>query len=139
MTSVDSGEAVREMGHWVVSESHWGHRIVCTNRLPLPGGSFASSVPESDLAVSLSLGGHWLFLLLLNPLVRAFTTDVPVFAALVADAPAVANAWACGGGVIGLPPVVAAVRFRGLRRIACFLHLDLMVGDRVLPCVEGVL
>src|SRR5713226_9575369 len=127
------------MRHWAISESHWGHRIVCTNLVPLPGGSFMSSILESDLAVSLSLGGHWLFLLLLDPLVGAFATDVPVFAALVADAPAVTNAWACGGGVIGLPPVVAAVRFGGLRRIACFLHLDLMVGDRVLPCVEGVL
>src|SRR5260370_14379988 len=107
--------------------------------VPFPGGSFASSVPESDLTVSLSLGGCWLFLLLLNPLVRAFTTDVPVFAALVADAPAVANAWACGGGVIGLPPMVSAIRFRRLLRIARLPHLDLMIGDRVLPCVEGVL
>src|SRR5229473_6302164 len=82
--------------------------------VPFPGGRFASSVPESDLAVSLSLGGRWLFLLLPNPLVRAFATDVPIFAALVTDASAVANAWACGGGVIGLPPVVAAVRFGGL-------------------------
>ena len=127
------------MRHWAISESHWGHRIVCTNLVPLPGGSFASSVPESDLAVSLSLEGHWLFLLLFDPLVGAFATDVPVFAALVADAPAVTNAWACGGVVIGLPPMVAAVRFGGLRRIAGFLHLDLMIGDRVLPCVEGVL
>ncbi len=139
MTSVDSGEAVREMGHWVVSESHWGHRIVCTNRLPLPGGSFASSVPESDLAVSLSLEGRWLFLLLFDPLVGAFATDVPIFAALVADASAVADAWACGGGVVGLPPVVAAMRFGGVRRIAGFLHLDLMIGNGVLPSVECVL
>src|SRR5713226_3756228 len=133
------GKARREMRHWAVSESHWGHRIVCTDLIPLPGGSFASSVPESDLAVSLSLEGRWLFLLLLNPLVGAFATDVPVFAALVADASAVADAWALSGGVVGMPPVVAAVRFGGLRRIARFLHLDLMVGDRVFPCVEGVL
>src|SRR5229473_4107922 len=115
------------MRHWAVSESHWVHRIVCTNLVPLPGGSFASSVPESDLAVSLSLEGHWLFLLLFDPLVGAFAMDVPVFAALVADASAVADAWACGGGMIGLPPMVAAVRFGGLQRIAGFLHLDLMV------------
>src|SRR5713226_344057 len=127
------------MRHWAISESHWGHRIVCTNLVPLPGGSFVSSVLESDLVVSLSLEGHWLFLLLFDPLVGAFATDVPVFAALVADASAVADAWACSGGVVGLPPMVAAVRFGGVRRIASLLHLDLMVGNGVLPSVEGVL
>src|SRR5258707_11764785 len=130
---------MREMRRWSSVKVTGVTGLCVTNLVPLPGGSFASSVPESDLAVSLSLGGRWLFLLLPNPLVGAFATDVPVFAALVADASAVANAWACGGGVIGLPPVVAAVRFGGLRRIAGFLHLDLMIGDRVLPCVEGVL
>ncbi len=89
--------------------------------------------------MSLSLEGRWLFLLLFDPLVGAFAMDVPVFAALVADASVIVDAWACGGGVIGLPPVVAAVRFGGLRRIAGFLHLDLMVWDGVLPSVEGVL
>ncbi len=102
------------MRHWTVSESHWGHRIVCTNLVPLPGGSFASSVPESDLAVSLSLEGRWLFLLLFDPIVGAFATDVSVFAAFVADASAIADTWACFGGVIGLPPMVAAMRFGGV-------------------------
>ncbi len=97
------------MSHWAISESHWGHRIVCTNLVPLPGGSFALSVLESDLAVSLSLEGRWLFLLLFDPLVGAFATDVPVFAALVADASAVADVWACCRGVVGLPPMVAAM------------------------------
>ena len=130
---------MREMRRWPSVKVTGVTGLCVTNLVPFPGGSFPSSVPESDLAVSLSLGGRWLFLLLPNPLVRAFATDVPVFAALVTNASAVANAWACGGGVIGLPPVVAAVRFGGLRRIACFLHLDLMVWDRILPCVEGVL
>ena len=97
------------MRHWAVSESHWGHRIVCTNLVPLLGSSFASSVLELDLAMSLSLEGCWLFLLLLDPLVGAFATDVPIFAALVAYASAIVDAWACFGGVIGLPPMVAAM------------------------------
>ena len=137
---VDSrGKARREMRHWTISESHWGHRTVWTNLVPLPGGSFPSSIPELDLAVSLSLGGHWLFLLLLDPFVVAFAMNVPIFAALVAHVSVIVDAWAFFGGMFGLPPMVAAVRFGGLRRIACFLHLDLMVGDGVLPCVEGVL
>src|SRR5258707_7657348 len=103
------------MRHWAISESHWGHRIVCTNLVPLPGGSFASSVLESDLAVSLSLEGRWLFLLLFDPLVGTFATDVPIFAALVADASAVVDAWACGGCGGGVPPMAAAVRFGGVR------------------------
>ncbi len=127
------------MRHWAISESHWGHRIVCTNLVPLPGGSFASSIPESDLAVSLSLEGHWLFLLLFDPLVGAFATDVPIFVALVADASAIVDAWACCGGMVSLPPMVAAMRFRGVRRIAGFLHLDLMVWNGVFPSIEGVL
>src|SRR5260370_4214523 len=102
------------MRHWAVSESQWAHRIVCTNLVPLRRGSFASSVPESDLAVSLSLEGHWLFLLLFDPFVGAFATDVPVFAALVADASAIADAWACGGVVVSLPPMGAAMRFGGV-------------------------
>src|SRR5258708_8958117 len=106
---------MRERSHWVVSESHWGQRTVCTNHLPLPRGSFALSVPESDLAVSLSLEGGWLFLLLFDPLVGAFAMDVPVFAALGADASAVAHAWACGAGVLGLPPLLPALRFSGPR------------------------
>ena|SRR5713226_7342569 len=108
------GKARREMRHWAISESHWGHRIVCTNLVPLPGGSFTLSVPESDLVVSLSLEGHWLFLLLFDPLVGAFATDVPIFAALVADASVIADAWACGRGMVGLPPMVAAMRFGGV-------------------------
>ena len=127
------------MRHWAVSESHWGHRIVCTNLVPLPGGSFVSSVLESDLVVSLSLEGHWLFLLLFDPLVGAFAMDVPVFVALVADVSAVADAWACSGGVVGLPPMVAAMRFGGVQRIAGFLHLDLMIWNGVFPSIEGVL
>ena len=89
--------------------------------------------------MSLSLEGRWLFLLLFDPLIGAFATDVPVFVALVADVSAVADVWACGGGMVGLPPMVAAVRFGGVRRIAGLLHLDLMVGNGVLPSVEGVL
>ncbi len=127
------------MRHWAVSESHWGHRIVCTNLVPLPGGSFASSIPESDLAVSLSLEGHWLFLLLLDPLVGAFATDVPVFAALVAHASAIADAWACFGGMVSLPPMVTAMRFGGVQQIAAFLHLNLVVWNGVFPSIEGVL
>ena len=97
------------MRHWAVSESHWGHRIVCTNLVPLPGGSFTLSILESDLAVSLSLGGHWLFLLLLDPFVVAFAINVPIFAALVAHVSVIVDAWAFFGGMFGLPPMVAAM------------------------------
>ncbi len=96
------------MRHWTISESHWGHRTVWTNLVPLPGGSFPSSIPELDLAVSLSLGGHWLFLLLLDPFVVAFAMNVPIFAALVADA------WAFFGGMFSLPPMETAMRFGGI-------------------------
>src|SRR5258708_23575269 len=126
------------MRHWAFSESHWGHRIVCTNLVPLPGGNFALSILESDLAVSLSLEGRWLFLLF-DPLVGAFTMDVPIFVALVADASAIVDVWACCGGMVGLPPMVAAMRFGGVRRIAGFLHLDLMVWNGVFPSVESIL
>jgi len=64
--------------------------------------------------VSLSLEGHWLFLLLLDPLVGAFAMDVPIFAALVAYASAIADTWACFGGMVGLPPMVTAMRFGGV-------------------------
>ncbi len=97
------------MRHWTISESHWGHRTMWTNLVPLPGGSFPLSIPESDLAVSLSLGGHWLFLFLLDPFVGAFTTNVPIFVALVAHVSVIADAWAFFGGMFGLPPMVAAM------------------------------
>ena len=96
------------MRHWTISESHWGHRTVWTNLVPLPGGSFALSVLESDLVVLLSLGGGWLFLLLLDPFVGAFATNVPIFAALVADA------WAFFGGMFSLPPMETAMQFGGV-------------------------
>jgi len=127
------------MRHWTISESHWGHRTVWTNLVPLPGGSFPSSIPELDLAVSLSLGGHWLFLLLLDPFVGAFAMDVPVFVALVADASAIADMWAFFGGMFGLPPMEIAMRFRGVRRIAAFgLGFSLMEWDWILPVVEHI-
>ena len=97
------------MRHWAISESHWGHRIVCTNLVPLPGGSFMSSVLESDLAVSLSLEGCWLFLLLLDPFVGAFAMDVSVFTALVADVSVIADVWAFFGGMFSLPPMETAM------------------------------
>src|SRR5713226_9250347 len=102
------------MRHWAIRERHWGHRIVCTNLIPFPGGSFASSVPESDLTMLLSLGRHWLFLLLLDPLVGAFATDVPVFVTLVADVSAVVDVWAFFGGMFGLPPMETAMQFGGV-------------------------
>ncbi len=128
------------MRHWAISESHWGHRIVCTNLVPLPGGSFMSSILESDLAVSLSLGGHWLFLLLLDPLVGAFATDVPIFVALVTNASAIADVWAFFRGMFGLPPMETAMRFGGVRQIAAFgLGFGLMKWDWILPVVKCII
>src|SRR5258708_39371868 len=102
------------MRHWAVSESHWGHRIVCTNLVPLPGGSFTLSILELDLMVSLSLGKCWLFLLLLDPFVGAFAMDVSVFTALVADVSMIADAWAFFRGMFSLPPMETAMRFGGV-------------------------
>jgi hypothetical protein len=49
------------------------------------------------------------FLLLFGPLIGAFLSDVPVFAALIAHAFAIANMWAFVRGMIGLPAMIAAV------------------------------
>jgi hypothetical protein len=49
------------------------------------------------------------FLLLFDPLIGAFSLDVPIFVALIAHAFVIANTWAFIGGVISLPAMIAAV------------------------------
>jgi hypothetical protein len=70
-----------------------------------PGGNPALTIKVKHLA--LSPGGC--FLLLFDPLIEAFSSDVPIFVALIAHAFVIANIWAFIRGMIGLPAMIAAV------------------------------
>jgi hypothetical protein len=49
------------------------------------------------------------FFLLFDLLIEAFSSDVPIFAALIAHVFAIANTWAFVRGMISLPAMIAAV------------------------------
>jgi hypothetical protein len=71
-----------------------------------PGGNPVLTIEVEHLVLS---PGHC-FLLLFDPLIGAFLSDMPIFAALIAHVFVIANTWALIGGVIGLPAMIAAVR-----------------------------